>query len=595
MVARERYERLRPPRVIAFPVENRPVMEESDDVSMSRVAVKFADVVRKPKICLKQLVMTEQEPMQLLAAGLEASTEDDPGQTIQCTLEDSTRSFWSSKGTADDTSSEFIVYQMHQPICVVTRIEITPYKARFQRGMPIYAPRSVTVSVGFHKELDKMHYVSPMFPVANVDVPQSFDIKPTLVVGQYLRLDLHGRNQRQPNDNLFYTVLQSVKCYGLPLAAFPDLLTLHDTFSRLVDAFTHTQTPTPTQSSNSPIRDIPDTHLTPLLKTRRETTNAMTDLYRLLDQGDWKSAARMIASKRKRSDLRSRDVLTWFFVRAEWIADGCVSDSGSPTKKGKGKAAESPDSEGGVTGRSWADAVGVWFDGESDDDDDEVDGEDSEGDSDEDDGGPVSRLLNNDLRDEDLHEPRKYYLWQLVRRDEDLNAFESLELAHLAIRERRFQRFWGYLRAGKLECTEELGDVFRPVDMSVALQIYSRANVLDKMIDCLLARGQFYMAIRLVRATGQYEFAQIVRQMRETKGVRSAVAFTILVLREEPNIRPALLEALGVGNAADGVANEDLAAWLSNWAGHLPHPNLPGGGASSSSSSAEVSSEDDGW
>lgn len=41
--------------MIAFPVENRPVIEESDDVSMSRVAVKFADVVRKPKMCLKQL------------------------------------------------------------------------------------------------------------------------------------------------------------------------------------------------------------------------------------------------------------------------------------------------------------------------------------------------------------------------------------------------------------------------------------------------------------------------------------------------------------------------------------------------------------
>ncbi|KAJ3034884.1 hypothetical protein HDV00_004572 [Rhizophlyctis rosea] len=324
-------------------------------------------------------------------------------------------------------------------------------------------------------------------------------------------------------------------------AAFVEKKTLSTSLLRLLDTFA---------PNHENIISIPDTtgedepsttqtgSLTQVLAARRETNNAMAELNRLLDQGDWKSVARIIASKRKRSELRSRHVLTWFFVRADAIADS-MSDGGSPGSAGKGKrkacvwdvGGESVDSDAGSSGRSWADAVGIWFDGDSDsEEDDDESGDEGDGDGDGD--GRLRELLRGvEDSDDDVDDPRKYYLGRLMGREESLTAFEAVELARLAIRERRFQRFWGCLLAGKLECTEELGDLFRPVDIAISLQIYTRANCLDKMIECLLSRGQYYAVIRLIRVTGQYEFTMIVKQLKDTKGVRSATAFTILVLR----------------------------------------------------------------
>jgi hypothetical protein len=45
---------------------------------------------------------------------------------------------------------------------------------------------------------------SPVYPVQNVDVLQSFAIPPTLCVGGYLRVELLGKQQTQAIDGLYY-------------------------------------------------------------------------------------------------------------------------------------------------------------------------------------------------------------------------------------------------------------------------------------------------------------------------------------------------------------------------------------------------------
>ncbi|KAJ3270245.1 hypothetical protein HK104_004963, partial [Borealophlyctis nickersoniae] len=280
--------------------------------------VRFADFVKDSKAFFKEIgdltLMSEQEPMQLLMEGIEASSEDDEHQTIACTLDDSSRNFWSSKGSPDNTTSEYLIYKMVQPICVVTRVEVVPYKARYQRGMPIYAPRSVAVSVGFHQEAENMHYVSEEFPVENSNVTHTFNIKPTLVVGGFLRLDLRGRYQRQPGDNLFYTVLESVKCFGLPIGAFLNkphvtapLLSLASTFGAPFHLWS-------TSSTFSP--DSLEGDISRALAARRNTAMVANGLAELVAQGRWKQALRVVTGFDLTSHLRSQERLTWMFENA---------------------------------------------------------------------------------------------------------------------------------------------------------------------------------------------------------------------------------------------------------------------------------------
>lgn len=43
----------------------------------------------------------------------------------------------------------------------------------------------------------------------------------------------------------------------------------------------------------------------------------------------------------------------------------------------------------------------------------------------------------------------------------------------------------------QLECSEELGDLVKSVDPTLALSVYLRANVPNKVIQCFAETGQF--------------------------------------------------------------------------------------------------------
>lgn len=48
-----------------------------------------------------------------------------------------------------------------------------------------------------------------------------------------------------------------------------------------------------------------------------------------------------------------------------------------------------------------------------------------------------------------------------------------------------------WLKEEKLECSEELGDLVKQVDLTLALSVYLRANVASKVIQCFAETGQF--------------------------------------------------------------------------------------------------------
>jgi clathrin heavy chain len=62
-----------------------------------------------------------------------------------------------------------------------------------------------------------------------------------------------------------------------------------------------------------------------------------------------------------------------------------------------------------------------------------------------------------------------------------LNRHESLELARPVLAQNRKNLLEKWLKENKLECSEELGDVIRPHDLTLALSVYLRANVPHKV------------------------------------------------------------------------------------------------------------------
>ncbi|KAG9080654.1 hypothetical protein FRC06_006304, partial [Ceratobasidium sp. 370] len=73
----------------------------------------------------------------------------------------------------------------------------------------------------------------------------------------------------------------------------------------------------------------------------------------------------------------------------------------------------------------------------------------------------------------------------------ELNKHESLELARPVLAQGRKQLLEKWLKENKLDCSEELGDIVRTHDLTLALSVYLRANVPNKVIACFAETGQF--------------------------------------------------------------------------------------------------------
>ena len=108
-----------------------------------------------------------------------------------------------------------------------------------------------------------------------------------------------------------------------------------------------------------------------------------------------------------------------------------------------------------------------------------------------------------------------------------LNQLESMVLVKAAFQQGQTQLLEKWIAEDKLELTEELGDLVVSVDINMALTIYLRANVPEKVINCFMQKGEFdkivtyatrvnyrvdysYMLQQLVRSNpqGALEFAK---------------------------------------------------------------------------------------
>ncbi|TPX34808.1 hypothetical protein SmJEL517_g02649 [Synchytrium microbalum] len=287
--------------------------------------IKTPEIFDHPKKCFRELLdlssRLQQEPISLLMTGIEASTEDGGGantwsQDISQTLNESRHTFWSSKGAQDPLSSEYLVYQMIQPACIVTGVRIIPFRAAFQRRLPTYAPRYLTIRIGYHRDSECMAFVSKEFKVRNVNEWQYFPVGPFVVSGGYIRLEMRGRYETQPSDDLYYTVLQQVEAVGYPIgalqgqpniqAALFKLATFHRTNWLEWDSIFHRR------HSSTSILKLLERAAAPLLQSQRKQSLMRANVEQLIIDGDWEWACDLVLTEEDGVALRTDAFLKRF-------------------------------------------------------------------------------------------------------------------------------------------------------------------------------------------------------------------------------------------------------------------------------------------
>ncbi|XP_030381609.1 clathrin heavy chain [Scaptodrosophila lebanonensis] len=116
-----------------------------------------------------------------------------------------------------------------------------------------------------------------------------------------------------------------------------------------------------------------------------------------------------------------------------------------------------------------------------------------------------------------------------------LNKYESLELCRPVLVQGKKQLCEKWLKEEKLECSEELGDLAKTSDLTLALSIYLRANVPNKVIQCFAETGQFQKIVlyaKKVNYTPDYIF--LLRSVMRTNPEQGAGFASMLVAEEEP-------------------------------------------------------------
>ncbi|KAK0624744.1 hypothetical protein B0T17DRAFT_577343 [Bombardia bombarda] len=114
-----------------------------------------------------------------------------------------------------------------------------------------------------------------------------------------------------------------------------------------------------------------------------------------------------------------------------------------------------------------------------------------------------------------------------------LNQHETIELAQPVLAQNRKQLLQKWLGENKLECSEQLGDMVRPHDMSMALGIYLKANVPHKVVAGFVETSQFDKILPYCAQAGyQPDFIQLLQHIVRVNREKGAEFATTLANNE---------------------------------------------------------------
>lgn len=116
-----------------------------------------------------------------------------------------------------------------------------------------------------------------------------------------------------------------------------------------------------------------------------------------------------------------------------------------------------------------------------------------------------------------------------------LNKYESLELCRPVLQQGRKQLLEKWLKEDKLECSEELGDLVKSADPTLALSVYLRANVPNKVIQCFAETGQFHKIVLYAKKVGYTpDYIFLLRNIMRINPEQGTQFAQMLVADDEP-------------------------------------------------------------
>ncbi|RUS26008.1 clathrin, heavy polypeptide, isoform CRA_b, partial [Jimgerdemannia flammicorona] len=111
----------------------------------------------------------------------------------------------------------------------------------------------------------------------------------------------------------------------------------------------------------------------------------------------------------------------------------------------------------------------------------------------------------------------------------ELNKYESLELARPVLLQGRKQLLEKWLKEDKLECSEELGDIVKQHDLTLALSVYLRAVVPNKVIACFAETQQYSKIILYAKKVGfTPDYASLLQTIMRLDPERGSEFATLL-------------------------------------------------------------------
>ncbi|CAG8591960.1 6823_t:CDS:10 [Funneliformis caledonium] len=118
----------------------------------------------------------------------------------------------------------------------------------------------------------------------------------------------------------------------------------------------------------------------------------------------------------------------------------------------------------------------------------------------------------------------------------ELNKHESLELARPVLAQGRKQLLEKWLKEDKLECSEELGDIVFQQDATLALSVYLRANVPNKVITCFAETGQYPKIVLYAKKVGFHPDYPMLLQKIMSKDPEKGAEFATLLVSDEDGL-----------------------------------------------------------
>uniref|UniRef100_A0A1I8GPI0 Clathrin heavy chain n=1 Tax=Macrostomum lignano TaxID=282301 RepID=A0A1I8GPI0_9PLAT len=116
-----------------------------------------------------------------------------------------------------------------------------------------------------------------------------------------------------------------------------------------------------------------------------------------------------------------------------------------------------------------------------------------------------------------------------------LNRYESLELCRPVLQQGRKQVVEKWLKEDKLECSEELGDLVKIHDPTLALSVYLRASASHKVIQCFAETGQFQKIVLYAKKVGYSpDYVFLLRNLMRISHDQGLQFAQMLVQDDEP-------------------------------------------------------------